>query len=60
MSPPAAPSPSTPSPVPRFAVYYAAVFAVVGVNLPFWPVWLQWRGLAPAEIGLVISAGVWL
>jgi PPP family 3-phenylpropionic acid transporter len=45
---------------PRLGFFYFAAFAVVGVNLPFWPVWLESRGLGPTEIGLVLSAGVWI
>jgi PPP family 3-phenylpropionic acid transporter len=43
----------------RLAVYYGALFAVVGVLTPFWPVWLQARGLGAGEIGLVIAASYW-
>lgn len=41
----------------RLGAYYAALFASVGLYLPFWPPWLQDRGLSPAEIGLVAAAG---
>ena len=38
-------------PVPvRLALFYAAIFAVIGVLLPFWPLWLAARGLGAAEI----------
>ncbi len=40
----------------RLALYYAAYFAVVGVLLPFWPVWLSSKGLTPVEIGIVLAA----
>jgi PPP family 3-phenylpropionic acid transporter len=43
----------------RLAAFYGAVFAVVGVQLPFWPVWLEARGLSAGEIGLVIAASFW-
>ena len=43
----------------RLAAFYGAVFAVVGVQAPFWPVWLEARGLSAAEIGLVIAASFW-
>jgi MFS transporter, PPP family, 3-phenylpropionic acid transporter len=43
----------------RLAAFYGAVFAVVGVHMPFWPVWLEARGLNAAEIGLVIAASFW-
>ena len=39
----------------RLAAYYAALFAAVGVQLPFWPVWLADRGLGAAQIGVVVS-----
>ncbi len=44
----------------RLALLYTGVFAVVGVRLPFWPVWLESRGLDAAEIGIVLSAALWV
>jgi PPP family 3-phenylpropionic acid transporter len=43
----------------RLAAFYGAVFAVVGVQLPFWPVWLEAQGLDAGEIGLLIAASFW-
>ncbi|MEM7024747.1 MAG: MFS transporter [Pseudomonadota bacterium] len=43
----------------RLAAFYGAVFALIGVQLPFWPVWLEARGLNAGEIGLVIAAAFW-
>jgi PPP family 3-phenylpropionic acid transporter len=43
----------------RLAAFYGAVFAVVGVQIPFWPVWLEARGLSAGQIGLVIAASFW-
>jgi PPP family 3-phenylpropionic acid transporter len=43
----------------RLAAFYGALFAVVGVQLPFWPVWLEARGLTAGQIGLVIAASFW-
>ncbi|MGE5547500.1 MAG: MFS transporter [Solirubrobacterales bacterium] len=40
----------------RLSVYYAALFAAVGVHLPFWPVWLAAKGLTPAEMGWLAAA----
>lgn len=40
----------------RIAAFYAAIFSAIGVQLPFWPVWLKDRGLTPAQIGLVMAA----
>ncbi|NQV58140.1 MAG: MFS transporter [Alphaproteobacteria bacterium] len=44
----------------RLSFYFGAVFAVVGVMAPFWPVFLKARGLSATEIGLLLSAGLWL
>jgi PPP family 3-phenylpropionic acid transporter len=43
----------------RLALFYAAYFAAVGIQLPFWPVWLQSRGLGATEIGYVLAAAFW-
>jgi len=47
-----------PPTVLRLSLYYAAAFALIGVHLPFWPVWLAANGLGPSEIGVVIAVGV--
>jgi PPP family 3-phenylpropionic acid transporter len=39
----------------RLALFYAAYFLFGGIQMPFWPLWLQTRGLGPAEIGLVLA-----
>jgi PPP family 3-phenylpropionic acid transporter len=38
------------------SLFYAGYFAVLGIQLPFWPYWLKGRGLDAAEIALVLSA----
>jgi PPP family 3-phenylpropionic acid transporter len=43
---------------PRLALFYAAVFLLAGIQLPFWPVWLAGRGLGVSEIGLVLAAAL--
>ncbi len=52
----------TPLPAPqrfwtagRLALFYVAFFAVMGIQLPFWPVWLESRGLSAADIGTVMA-----
>ena len=45
-------------PAPRLAFFYAAFFTVVGIQLPFWPVWLAAKGMSPAEIGVLLALGV--
>ncbi|MDP6346448.1 MAG: MFS transporter, partial [Alphaproteobacteria bacterium] len=44
----------------RLSFFFGAVFAVVGVVMPYWPVFLQARGLTPTQIGLVLSAVLWV
>jgi MFS transporter, PPP family, 3-phenylpropionic acid transporter len=44
----------------RLALFYAAVFVVVGVRVPFWPPWLQARGLSAEEIGIVLGVTQWV
>jgi len=44
----------------RLSFFYAAYFLIVGVQLPFWPVWLQGRGMDAAEIGFLLAAATWL
>lgn len=44
----------------RFAAYYAALFLVVGVQMPYWPLWLQGRGLSAAEIGILVATQLWV
>jgi PPP family 3-phenylpropionic acid transporter len=39
----------------RLATFYAALFVIYGVQLPYLPVWLAARGLSPAEIGAIVS-----
>lgn len=41
------------------AAFYASYYGTVGVWLPFWPVWLEHRGLDAGEIGAVLAAGFW-
>jgi len=55
-----APTPGAAAPyavAPRLALFYVAVFGTMGVSLPYWPVWLQARGLGPGEIGLLLGLG---
>ena len=40
----------------RLAALYAAVFTVIGIQLPFWPLYLSAKGLDPSEIGLLMAA----
>ena len=44
----------------RFSFYYAAVFLVIGIHVPFWPAWLAHRGLDAGEISLILSVAIWV
>lgn len=44
----------------RISFFYAALFLVIGVMLPFWPLWLEARGLSAVQIGVLLSAGQWV
>ncbi len=41
----------------RFLLLYAAMYAAFGVASPFFPAFLSTRGVAPAQLGLVLSVG---
>jgi len=43
----------------RLGAFYAASFLVVGIQLPFWPVWLSGRGLDAQEIAILFAAAIW-
>lgn len=43
----------------RLALFYGASFTVVGIFLPYWPVWLEAQGLSAGEIGLLLAASFW-
>ncbi|HVX92263.1 MAG TPA: MFS transporter [Xanthobacteraceae bacterium] len=40
---------------PRLAVFYAALFAFSGVQMPFFPVWLEAKGLDARAIGVILA-----
>jgi PPP family 3-phenylpropionic acid transporter len=39
----------------RVSLLFAAIFVVAGTNLPYLPVWLDWRGLDAREIAVVTA-----
>ncbi len=41
----------------RLSFFYVAFFAVVGIQMPFWPVWLESRGFGATEIGILLAVG---
>ncbi len=42
--------------VPRLAAFYAALFILPGIQMPFFPVWLKAKDMDPKLIGLVLAA----
>lgn len=40
----------------RVSLLFAAIAAIIGTNLPFLPVWLDWTGLGPREIAFLTAA----
>lgn len=44
----------------RLSLFYAAIFLVAGVSMPWFPVYLQSRGLSPDQIGLLLAVGMWV
>ncbi len=38
--------------------FYITIFFVIGTMLPFWPVWLQARGMGEVEIGILTAIPV--
>ena len=40
---------------PRLAAFYAAIFVLIGIQLPFFPLWLKAKGLDAQTIGLVLA-----
>ncbi len=43
-------------PVGRLALLYACLFFELGVNLPFFPLWLKAQSLDSDAIGIVLAA----
>ncbi len=44
----------------RIAFFYVAVFLVLGLHLPYWPVWLRAEGLDERQIGWLIATGLFV
>lgn len=48
----------TSSLVRRLAVFYAALFALPGIHMPFFPVWLEAKDVDTGTIGIVLAAPI--
>ncbi len=44
--------------VPRLAAFYAALFILPGIQMPFFPVWLQAKDLDAKLIGIVLTVPI--
>lgn len=44
----------------RLSFFYGSYFLLAGLMLPYWPVWLQARGLSAEHIGIVLGIGYWI
>jgi len=41
----------------RLSLFYIFFFINAGIYMPFWPVWLESRGMDPVDIGLLFAVG---
>jgi PPP family 3-phenylpropionic acid transporter len=39
----------------RVSLLFAAAFTIAGTHLPYLPVWLDWAGLTPREIAVIVA-----
>ncbi len=44
----------------RFSLAYGALFLVVGIFVPFWPLWLADRGLGAEQISWLLAVASWV
>jgi PPP family 3-phenylpropionic acid transporter len=51
------PSRSLDGPLPRLLVLYALLYAAFGTSSPFFPAFLQDRGVSASELGIILAAG---
>ena len=42
----------------RLSFYYIAYFSVIGIQMPFWPVWLSGQGLDARAIGDLVTVSI--
>jgi PPP family 3-phenylpropionic acid transporter len=43
-----------------YALLFGALFLTLGVVAPYWPVYLESRGIGADQIGLALALGIWL
>lgn len=56
---PDGPAPASGGEAARLAFAYVALFGMMGVQLPYWPVYLAHRGLDPGQLGVVLGVATW-
>ena len=44
----------------RLSIFYGSLCIFGGINMPFFPVWLESKGLGPHDIALVLAATMFL
>lgn len=49
------PAPAKPYEAQRLSFFFIATFAVIGIHMPYWPVWLDARGLTASEISALTA-----
>lgn len=42
----------------RLIIFYAAAFLLLGIHLPFWPLWLHEQGLDARQVSLILGLGL--
>jgi len=40
----------------RLSLFYSAIFLSVGFYLPYFPLWLSYKGLDPQKVGIILAA----
>ena len=44
----------------RLSLFYGAIFSVIGIQLPFWPLYLSDKGMTPAQIGQIMASAFFI
>lgn len=44
----------------RIGLFFAAIFLILGLHLPYLPIWLDWAGLTASEIAIVTGTPLFL
>ena len=42
----------------NFSLVYFSIFVVIGINAPFWPLWLSYKGFDHRDIAIILSCSV--